>query len=140
MRHQKRGRKLGRNRNHRLALLRNLSCNLIEHERVTTTVAKAKELRPFIERLVTIARRGDLHSRRLVIARLGNQKGAAKKLVDEIAPRFVNRPGGYTRILKTAKRRLGDAAPTAIIEFLSADEQVASREPAKPVTPAVAAE
>lgn len=135
MRHQKRGRKLGRNRTHRLALLRNLSCNLIEHGRITTTTAKAKELRPFIERLVTLARRGDLHARRLVISRLGNQKEAGKKLVDEIAPRFVDRPGGYTRILKQSYRRLGDAAPTAIIEFLSADEKKKAKEP---VTPAVA--
>lgn len=135
MRHLKRGRKLGRNRTHRLALLRNLSCNLIEHERITTTEAKAKELRPFIERLVTLARRGDLHSRRLVIARLGNQKGAAKKLVDEIAPRFADRPGGYTRVLKQSYRRLGDAAPTAIIEFLGKDEK---KKAAVPVAPAVA--
>jgi large subunit ribosomal protein L17 len=135
MRHQKRGRKLGRNRSHRLALLRNLSCNLIEHERIITTVAKAKELRPFIERLVTLARRGDLHSRRLVISRLGNQKQAGKKLVDEIAPRFVDRPGGYTRILKRSYRRLGDAAPTAIIEFLGQGE---TKKAKTPVTPAVA--
>ncbi len=137
MRHQKRGRHLGRNAQHRLAMFRNMTCSLIEHGRITTTVAKAKELRPFVEKLVTLARKGTLHARRLVISRLGNHKAPAKKLVDEIAPRFKDRPGGYTRILKSSTRRLGDAAFTAFIEFLKEGETKEKKAKA-PVTPKVA--
>jgi large subunit ribosomal protein L17 len=136
MRHLKSGRILGRNSAHRTAMFRNMTCALIAKERITTTVAKAKELRPFVEKLVTLAKKGTLHSRRLVIARLGNQKASAKKLVDEIAPRFKDRAGGYTRIIKSSYRRLGDAAPTAFIEFLKAGE---TKEQVKaPVKPKVA--
>src|SRR4051812_2348225 len=108
MRHLKAGRQLGRNASHRLALFRNLSRALIEHGRIVTTVEKAKELRPFIEKLVTLAKKGTLHSRRLALARLPD-KDAVKKLFEEIAPQYADRPGGYTRVLKRHQRRLGDA-------------------------------
>lgn len=135
MRHRKAGRTLSRNASHRLALLRNLSIALIEHERIVTTVAKAKELRPFVEKLVTLARKGGLHARRLALAKLPN-KDAVAKLFNELGPRFADRPGGYTRILKRQERRLGDAGFTAIIEFLKADEK--SRAETEPLAPAVA--
>lgn len=132
MRHLKAGRKLGRNAAHRRALMRNLAWALFEHERITTTVAKAKELRRFVEPIITLARKNTLHARRLVLARMGGKKriwiadkdgneievDLFKKLFQEIAPRYRDRPGGYTRIIKLATRRLGDAAPTAIIELI----------------------
>ncbi len=139
MRHLKRGRKLGRNSEHREAMFRNMACSLIEHERITTTVAKAKELRPYIEKLVTLARKNTLHSRRLIVSRLGNRKEAAKKLIDQLAPRYLSRPGGYTRIVKRNYRRLGDAAPTAIIEFVKEGETRKTKK-VQPVAPAVASE
>lgn len=130
MRHRKRGRKLGRNPAHRKALLRNMANSLFLYGRIITTVPKAKELRPFAERLITIARRGTLHARRLVISRLGKQpiperhpdhgryRNVVHKLFDEIAPRYIDRPGGYTRIVRLAKRRIGDAAELAVIELV----------------------
>lgn len=145
MRHLKAGRKLGRNASHRLALMRNLTRALIEHERIITTVEKAKELRPFIEKLITLAKKNTLHARRLVLARLGplskaafhDEKGeptddsAFKKLFKEIGPRFATRPGGYTRIIKRQERRLGDAGRTAFIELLKEGEtKVRARTPA----------
>jgi large subunit ribosomal protein L17 len=127
MRHLKAGRKLGRNASHRLALMRNLSSALITHERIVTTVAKAKELRPFIEKLITLAKKGTLHARRLAIARL-RDKEAVAKLFREIGPRFADRPGGYTRIIKRHERRLGDGGLTAFIEILKAgDTKVRTR-------------
>src|SRR6059058_2553511 len=99
MRHLKAGRKLNRNAAHRAALMRNLTCALIEHGRIITTVAKAKALRPFVEKLITLAKKGTLHARRLAVARLHNKK-MVTKLFKEIAPRFSDRPGGYTRIIK----------------------------------------
>ena len=117
MQHRKKGRKLGRRPDHRSSMLRNLSVSLIESERIETTVTRAKEVRRVVERLVTYAKRGDLHGRRLVLAALGNNQDAATKLVDDIAPRYGKRDGGYTRVLKTGFRR-GDAAPTALIEFV----------------------
>jgi len=134
MRHLKAGRKLNRNAAHRLALLRNLSCALIEHERIITTVAKAKALRPFIEKLITLAKKGSLHARRLAVARLHN-KDAVAKLFKEIAPRFAERPGGYTRIIRRQERRLGDAGETAYIELLRAGE-TKTRTRATPPAPA----
>lgn len=136
MQHRKAGRTLGRNASHRLALMRNMSIALIERGRIVTTVAKAKELRPFIEKLVTLARKGTLHARRLALVRLPN-KDAVAKLFNEIGPRFADRPGGYTRILKRHERRLGDAGETALIEFLKADEKVG--EDRTPVAPTVEA-
>jgi large subunit ribosomal protein L17 len=145
MRHLKAGRKLGRNASHRLALMRNLTRSLIEHERIITTVEKAKELRPFVEKIITLAKKGTLHARRLVLARLGplakanfhDAKGeplddwVLKKLFKEIGPRFANRPGGYTRIIKRQERRLGDAGRTAFIELLKEGEtKVRAKAPA----------
>ena len=134
MHHRKVGRTLGRNASHRLALMRNLSIALIEHGRIVTTVAKAKELRPWIEKLVTLAKEGTLHARRLALSRLPNRTAVAK-LFDDLGPRFADRPGGYTRILKRQQRRLGDAGETAIIEFLKADEKVGAEK--MPVAPTV---
>ena len=136
MRHLKAGRKLGRNASHRLALMRNLTRSLIQHERIITTVEKAKELRPFVEKIITLAKKNTLHARRLVLARLGplakasfhDDKGeptddwVLKKLFKEIGPRFATRPGGYTRIIKRHERRLGDAGRTAFIELLKEGE------------------
>ncbi len=133
MRHLKSGRKLNRSASHRLALMRNLTCALIERERIITTVAKAKAMRPFAERLITLAKKGTLHARRLVLARLGNQKAAVQKLFKEIGPRYADRPGGYTRIIKRPQNRLGDGGPTAFIELLPETEGMPEREaPAAP--------
>jgi large subunit ribosomal protein L17 len=142
MRHLKAGRTLGRNASHRLALFRNLSRALIEHGRIITTVEKAKELRPFVEKLVTLAKKAKLadqykalHYRRLLLARLPD-KVAVKKLIDDYADRFSDRAGGYTRILKRHERRLGDAGHTAFIEFLKPGETKREEE-AAPVAPSV---
>ena len=117
MRHRCRGRKLGRNQSHRDALGRNLVAALFEHGRIITTEAKAKELRPFAEKLITLARRGDLHARRLVLRRIKSRE-TLSRLFTEIGPRFAARPGGYTRILKLGHRD-GDGADIARIELLS---------------------
>jgi large subunit ribosomal protein L17 len=138
MRHLKAGRQLGRNASHRLALMRNLSRALIEHGRIITTVAKAKEARSFFEKLVTLAKKGTLHARRLALARL-RDKEAVTKLFEEIGPRFRDRPGGYTRVIKRMQRRLGDAGHTAYIELLKEGEtkiQKRGQAPA-PVAPKV---
>ncbi|MBN1902612.1 50S ribosomal protein L17 [Candidatus Sumerlaeota bacterium] len=116
MRHRKIKSKLSRPTAHRRALMRNLAAALIHEGRIHTTVAKAKNLRPYIERLITLGKRGDLAARRLVFNRLG-QKEAVHKLFLEIAPRFTERPGGYTRIVKD-NYRPGDSAPMAYIEFV----------------------
>jgi large subunit ribosomal protein L17 len=137
MRHLKAGRKLGRNASHRLALMRNLARALIEHERIITTVPKAKEARPFVEKLITLAKKGTLHARRLAIARLGDKEMVAK-LFKEIGPRFADRPGGYTRIIKRHERRLGDGGQTAFLELLKAGEtKVQKRAPAPAPAPRV---
>jgi large subunit ribosomal protein L17 len=117
MRHQRNRHKLGRDASHRKALLANLSKELIEHERVETTVAKAKAVRPEVEKLVTLARRGDLHARRQALAALGQDKFVVYKLFEEIAPRYTERPGGYTRILRLGPRK-SDATEMALIEFV----------------------
>jgi large subunit ribosomal protein L17 len=117
MRHRKKGRKLSRTVSHRKALLANLACSLIEHEHITTTVAKCKELRPVIESLITLGLKGDLASRRHALAALRHED-AASKLFGEVAPRFKGRAGGYTRILKLGAR-YGDAAEMARIEFVT---------------------
>jgi large subunit ribosomal protein L17 len=116
MRHRKKGRKLSRSPAHRKATLRNLAVNLFRHGRIETTVARAKELRPFAERLITLARRGDLHARRLATRKL-HDRTAVGTLFEEIGPRFESRPGGYTRILKLGSRK-GDAADMALIELV----------------------
>jgi len=139
MRHLKAGRHLGRNATHRHALMRNLTRALIEHDRIITTVEKAKEVRPFVEKLVTLAKQNTLHSRRLAVARL-HDKTAVAKLFKEIAPRFTDRKGGYTRIVKRHERRLGDAGQTAYLEFLKEGEtKIRSRQPAPPPAPKVSA-
>lgn len=115
MRHQKIRTRLGRPTAHRLALMRNLACQLIEHERIYTTAAKAKELRKFIEPLLTLGKEANDHSRRLAFSLL-QKKQAVKKLFADIAPRFKDRPGGYTRVVKD-KPRHGDSALMSYIEF-----------------------
>jgi large subunit ribosomal protein L17 len=117
MRHRAKGRQLSRTASHRRAMLNNMASSLFEHGRVVTTEAKAKELRPFAERLITLARRGDLHARRLVERRI-KDRDTLGKLFSEIGPRFAARPGGYTRILKLGHRP-GDGADIARIELLS---------------------
>jgi large subunit ribosomal protein L17 len=163
MRHRKAGRHLNRNAAHRRSLFRNLSRALITHESIVTTVAKAKELRPFVERLITFAKKANavtveakgkgeaeekkaaiqaLHYRRQAMALLGPTHGTGiwdkndtstgdtllKKLFRELGPRYANRPGGYTRVLKQHYRRLGDAGVTAVIELLKADEKKVQKE------------
>jgi len=120
MRHLKKGRKLGRTASHKKALLCNLATSLIFHERIQTTTAKAKELRPFFEPLITLAKRGDLHARRQA-AGLIRDKEALAKLFTELAPRFADRPGGYTRILHLGARQ-GDNAELSLIELVDSSE------------------
>ena len=117
MRHRAKGRQLSRTSSHRRALLNNMAASLFAHGRVITTEAKAQELRPFAEKLITLARRGDLHARRLVERRIKDRETLGK-LFSEIGPRFASRPGGYTRILKMGHRP-GDGADIARIELLS---------------------
>ncbi len=120
MRHKMAHRKLNRTASHRKAMFANMASSLIEHEQIVTTLPKAKELRPIVEKLVTLAKRGDLNSRRLAIARTRN-KEMAKKLFDVLGPRYKDRQGGYIRIMK-AGFRYGDNAPMAVIEFVDRDE------------------
>ncbi|MEO3999229.1 50S ribosomal protein L17 [Mesorhizobium sp. CAU 1732] len=119
MRHGKSGRRLGRTVSHRKALFTNMAASLIEHEQITTTLPKAKELRPIVEKLVTLGKRGDLHARRQVISAVGSAV-IAKRLFDEIAPRYATRHGGYLRIMKAGFRH-GDNAAMAVIEFVDRD-------------------
>ena len=119
MRHKSGGRKLQRTSAHRTAMFRNMSASLIKHEQITTTVAKAKELRPYVEKLVTLAKRGGLANRRLANSRLLDDT-QLKKLFDVLAERYKDRNGGYTRIIK-AGIRASDAAPMAVIEFVDRD-------------------
>ena len=132
MRHKKKGRKLGRKVGNRKALLMNLACQLIIHKKIKTTDPKAKELRTFIEPLITLAKKNDLHSRRLAIKKIP-KKNIVRILFEEIAPVFNNRPGGYTRITKLGLRD-NDRAPVSIIEFVesietSLAESTVSKEP-----------
>ena len=120
MRHKVGGRKLQRTSAHRIAMFRNMSASLIKHEQITTTLAKAKELRPYVEKLVTLAKRGGLSNRRLAMARLGDET-QLKKLFDILAERYAGREGGYTRVMK-AGFRASDAAAMAVIEFVDRDE------------------
>jgi len=117
--------------------MRNLTRALIEHGRIITTVEKAKEARKFVEKLITLAKRGTLHARRLVLARL-HDKDSVSKLFKEIAPRFTDRPGGYTRVIKRHERRLGDGGKTAFLELLKEGEtKVRAKAPSAPVAPRV---
>ena len=145
MRHQKKTVKLGRTAEHRKALLANQVCSLIEHQRIKTTLAKAKAVRPLAEKMVTLGKKGSLHARRTALAVL-RQKGAVKKLFEDIAPRSATRNGGYTRIVKLGARK-SDSAPVAFIEWVDSplvvDEPVAEekgkkRKGAKPAAEAEA--
>ena len=119
MRHGFRGRRFGRRSDHRSAMLANMCQSLIEHEQIVTTLPKAKDLRPVVEKLITLGKRGDLHARRQAIAQIGNVE-IVKKLFDVIGPRYKSRNGGYTRIMK-AGFRFGDNAPLAVIEMVERD-------------------
>ena len=120
MRHRKAGFKLGRNTSHRRALLRNLSTSLILEERVETTVAKAKAVRPWVERMITLGKRGDVAARRLAASWLMTRE-AVEKLFDTVAPRFGDRPGGYLRIVRTGFQK-GDGAEKAVVELLGGEK------------------
>jgi large subunit ribosomal protein L17 len=143
MRHGFRGRRFGRRSDHRQAMLVNLCQALVKHEQITTTLPKAKDLRPVVEKLITLAKRGDLHARRLLIARTRSEPTAAK-LIDILGKRYKERPGGYTRVLKAGFRH-GDNAPMAVIELVDRDVEAkgkdsgpAAREPAAQAEPAAA--
>jgi large subunit ribosomal protein L17 len=135
MRHRVAGRQLSRNSSHRRAMRRNMAQSLIEHETISTTVQKAKELKPFVEKLITLAKKGKLQHRRRAISILGNrriialeegepvQKGTViGKLFSELGPRFLDRPGGYSRIVRLALRRLGDNGELVLLQLLGKDE------------------
>ena len=117
MRHQKTRHKLSRDSAHRKALLLNLSKEVLEHERIKTSEAKAKAVKPEIEKLITLAKRGDLHARRQALSALGQDKFTVHRLFDEVAPRYADRPGGYTRILKLGPRR-SDATEMVFLELV----------------------
>ncbi|HGY89612.1 MAG TPA: 50S ribosomal protein L17 [Planctomycetes bacterium] len=122
MRHRLAGRKLNRSRPHYKRLLQNLACHLFQHHRIVTTVAKAKELRPYAEKLITLAKEKNIPNVRRAVAALGNNRQAkdvARHLFDDIAPTMKDRPGGYTRILRLSNRRLGDGGEQAIIELVN---------------------
>jgi large subunit ribosomal protein L17 len=117
MRHQKQRHKLSRDSAHRRALMRNLCREVVEHERIETSQAKAKAVKPKLEKLITLAKRGDLHARRQVLSELGQDKFLAHKLFEEIAPRYAERPGGYTRIVKLGPRR-SDSTEMVFLELV----------------------
>ena len=119
MRHGKAHRKLGRTTSHRTAMFANMAASLIKHEQIVTTLPKAKELRPFVEKLVTLAKRGDLHARRQAISQVRDVEQVGK-LFATLGPRYKDRNGGYTRVLKAGFRH-GDSAPVAVIEFVDRD-------------------
>ncbi len=129
MRHLVSGSKLGRNPAHRRATLRNLVTNLIEKERIQTTIARAKAARPLAERMITLGKRDTLHARRQAAAFLLTP-GATQKLFADLAPRFADRPGGYTRIVRTGWR-IGDGAELAILEFIGSDLKKKEKKPRK---------
>jgi len=121
MRHRNAGRKLNRTASHRSALFSSLACALIKHEQIVTTLPKAKELRRVADRLITLAKKGDLHARRLAFSRIRDEAMVAK-LFETLGPRYAARPGGYTRVLK-AGFRYGDSAPMAVIELVDRDPE-----------------
>lgn len=121
MRHANRGRKLNRTASHRKAMFSNMAASLILHEQIVTTLPKAKDLRPIVEKLVTLGKRGDLHARRQAISKL-RDPSVVSKLFDALATRYADRNGGYTRVLKAGFRR-GDNAPLAVIEFVDRDPE-----------------
>jgi large subunit ribosomal protein L17 len=117
MRHSKQRHKLSRDSAHRRSLLRNLSRDVIQHERIKTSEAKAKAVKPKVEKLITLGKRGDLHARRQALAELGQDKFIVHKLFEEVAPRYADRPGGYTRIVKLGPRR-SDSTEMVLIELV----------------------
>ena len=119
MRHRKSGRKLNRTSSHRKAMFANMAASLIEHEQIVTTLPKAKEIRPIVEKLVTLGKRGDLHARRQAISKIRDVE-MVRKLFDTIATRYADRHGGYIRIMKAGFRK-GDNAPLAVVEFVDRD-------------------
>ncbi|HID94522.1 MAG TPA: 50S ribosomal protein L17 [Candidatus Latescibacteria bacterium] len=121
MRHRKKGRKLGRTTSHRKAMLRNMVTSLIENEAITTTDAKAKELKPLAEKMISLARKGDLHSRRQALAVIRGKK-TVSKLFNSIAPRYAGREGGYVRIYKLGERK-GDGAPISLVELIGREKE-----------------
>ena len=121
MRHGFRGRRFNRRSEHRVAMFANMCQALVKHEQIVTTLPKAKDLRPIVEKLVTLAKRGDLHARRQAISRMRDE-ALVKKLFEVLGPRYAARPGGYTRVLK-AGFRYGDNAPMAVIEFVDRDPE-----------------
>ncbi|MCE2521498.1 MAG: 50S ribosomal protein L17 [Alphaproteobacteria bacterium] len=130
MRHRHSGRKLNRTSAHRTAMLRNMAAALIKHEQITTTLAKAKEVSPYVEKLVSLGKRGTLHARRLAHARLRDDAMLVKLFVT-LAPRYEDRAGGYTRVLK-AGFRYGDSAPMAVVEFVDRDEDAKGQDSGPP--------
>jgi large subunit ribosomal protein L17 len=130
MRHLKSGRKLSRNSSHRRALMRNLITSLLREEKIRTTDPKAKELRRWVDRVITLGKQGSLHARRQVLG-IVQDKAVVRKLFDTIGPRFKDRPGGYTRIIKIGRRH-GDAAPISLIELVASAETAAAGGEKKP--------
>jgi large subunit ribosomal protein L17 len=126
MRHAKTHRKFNRRSDHRKSMLANLAASLIKHEQITTTLPKAKDLRPIVEKLVTLGKRGDLHARRQAIAQI-RDIATVKKLFEIIGPRYKERNGGYTRVMK-AGFRYGDSAPVAVIEFVDRDVEAKGKD------------
>jgi large subunit ribosomal protein L17 len=137
MRHNKTGRRLGRNSSHRAAMMRNMVTSLIDHEKITTTVPRAKELRKIAEKMISLGKRGDLHARRQAMQVIRDRK-VVGKLFEMIGPRYEKRPGGYTRILKTGNR-LGDNAPVCIIELVEEEFTPKPKKQAPAVEPVTAA-
>jgi len=125
MRHRKAGKQLGRNTSHRRAMLRNMVTSLLEHEQIVTTDAKAKVVRPVAEKMITLAKRGDLHARRQALAYM-KDKGVIHKLFGDLKDRYLDRQGGYLRIVKKGVRK-GDGASISVVQLLPADEGVKSR-------------
>ena len=126
MRHKKLGRRFSRDSSHRQAMFSNMAASLIRHEQIVTTLAKAKDLKRVIDKYITLAKRGDLNSRRLAASRLRDED-MAKKLFDTLAPRYKNRSGGYSRVIK-AGFRYGDSAPRAVIELVDRDTSIKGKE------------
>ncbi|MCE5327853.1 MAG: 50S ribosomal protein L17 [Planctomycetaceae bacterium] len=143
MRHRVSGRQLSRNSAHRKALRRNMAASLLQHETIRTTEQKAKELRRFVEKLITTAKKGTLHARRLIIAELGHDramfnveeemedKTVVQKLFDELAPRYAQRPGGYTRIIRISDHRIGDNGTQVILQLVETTKAVEPRKRGK---------
>jgi large subunit ribosomal protein L17 len=127
MRHGIKGRQLGRRADHVRSMLRNMAASLVKHEQIKTTLPKAKELRPYVEQLITLGKRANLHARRQAIVHLGGDSAMAAKLFDTLAPRYAARKGGYTRVLKAGFRH-SDAAPMAVIELVDRDPQAKGKD------------